>query len=76
MNKWTTGVSLSKTRIQDIEVSTSIDKLYSSGFLVYEDPQGDVARIVDYFNIQLIMFFQEYQQEGSGASAQQKFNDE
>ena len=60
------GVSLSRNHIDDLEISTQLDKLFSSGFIVYDDVQGDISRINGVFNAVCLVSFMAYKQEGDG----------
>lgn len=71
----TDGISLTQSKISDIEISVALNRLYSDGFIVYKDDEGELARIIGVFNVVCIISFSQYEQQGDGDFDSEKIDE-
>ena len=64
------GVSLSFSHIIDLEMDVSIDKLYSEGFVIYNDVDGQVGKMIGVFDIICQVTFVQYMSQGGGTDTE------
>lgn len=69
------GISLSKSHINDIEMSVALNRLYSDGFIIYRDVVGDISRLIGVFDVICVVTLMKYTQEGVGDFNSEKVDD-
>ena len=48
-------ISLSMNHIEDLEMSVALNRLHSDGFIIYDDPVGDIAKVLDVFDARCVV---------------------
>lgn len=69
------GISLTQSNISDIEISVALNRLYSDGFIVYKDVEGEISRIIGVFNVVCAISFSQYEQQGDGDFDSEKIDE-
>lgn len=60
------SISLTNSNIKDLEIETRAGQLYSQGFLIYDDIEGDVSKVLGKFELELMVDFHSYENYGDG----------
>ena len=59
-------ISLSMNHIEDLEMGVALNRLHSDGFIIYDDPVGDIAKVLDVFEARCVVNFTAFKEQRSG----------
>lgn len=54
------------SHIEDLEMSVALNRLHSDGFIVYDDPVGDIAKVLDVFDARCVVNFTAFKEQRDG----------